>query len=83
MEGTCEIRAVVEDLINNSRLHAGCVIDAVDGVRTNGDAITDVLAMGIVGSTVKVRAFPSKTASSSTNVIEVELKRRKAGAGIR
>jgi hypothetical protein len=53
----------------------------VDGEYVNGDTITSVLALGVVGSSVSVRALCPVTGSCSSQVIEVELKRRKASTG--
>ena len=80
VEGTCEIKSVVDGLFQDQSLQPGYVIDAVDGLHVIGSTITNVLAMGIVGSAVQVRALPPKRISSK-GVIEVELKRRKAGTG--
>ena len=57
------------------------MITAVDGEYVNGDTITSVLALGVVGKSVLVRALCPDTQSCSSQVIEVELKRRKAGTG--
>ncbi len=80
-EGTCEIKAVVDGLSNKPPLRPGFVITTVDGENVSGDTISAVLALGVVGSSVLVRALRPKTQTSSPQFIEVELKRRQASTG--
>ena len=80
-EGTCEIKAVVEGLSKKPSLRPGFVITAVDGENVSGDTISAVLALGVIGSSVSVRALRPKTQTCSSQFIEVELKRRQASTG--